>query len=187
MKKSIIIGILCGAISLAGGCGIQNTEPREYTMPEKEVSDDYVLTEAKELIEQIAEEKHVAPELSDGFVSKYLDMENFEELKARTREGIRITQDKAGMTEQETALWETMIENKRFSMCTVEDMQEKLDELNRILESLAEENHQTISEYVSEFGMDEQETTAFFQEQAAKYESAGFTDNTDASGDIPLY
>ena len=78
-------------VTAFNGCTAQ--EPiKSYTLPN--VSEDEITTEAESIVEKLAKEKHVAPQLTDDFVSSYLDMEDFAELKERAKEGIAIPRKK---------------------------------------------------------------------------------------------
>lgn len=154
-------------VTAFNGCTAQ--EPiKSYTLPN--VSEDEITTEAESIVEKLAKEKHVAPQLTDDFVSSYLDMEDFAELKERAKEGIAITQEEADMTEKEILMWQEIIRNKQFTKYTVDDLNTKLDELNGILQAMAEEKGMGVEAFVQEyFGMDYEEATDFIKGQAEKY------------------
>lgn len=170
MREILIPILIAAAILCLSGCAIQTSTVPEYTMPEQTADDQEVITAVENEVERLAKQYHVAPELSDDFVSTYLDMDSFEELKERTKEGIAVTKDEAGMSKKEILMWQEIIRNKQFTKYTVSDLQKKQNELNEILQSLATEKGQPIEEYVKEhFGMDMEETATFLESQAEKY------------------
>ena len=107
-----IIFILTAVLfsSVLCSCNIQQGLV-EY--PEREEITESVLAKAVENeIERAAKEKHVPPELSDDFVSRYIDIGSFDELKRRTRDGIAAAYNMADMTEGEMALWKELIDKR---------------------------------------------------------------------------
>ncbi len=118
---------------------------RFSTMPEKKEVNT-VTEEAKSAVERMAEQKHVKPKLSDEFISEYLNMDDFDELKRRTKAGIAITNDTADMTKEEFLLWMDIVRSKWFNQYTVTDLEEKKKEFDRIIQEMAEEAGMSIRE-----------------------------------------
>ena len=87
-------------------------------------------TVVKDTVQQLANENHVKPMLSDSFVSQYLDVASLDELKQRVKDGMAATQDKAGMTEQQISLWQEMMNEKSFPEYTTDDVNARITELN---------------------------------------------------------
>lgn len=179
MKGKLVLLLVMTTIAL---CGCSNLKPglTRYTMPE-ETQTVPVDTEAKSAIERMAAEKHVAPELSDDFVSKYMDMASFNELKLRTAAGIKVTQDTAAMTEEEYQLWKDIIDTQELNQYTLDDLEKKEAELNKILEDMATEQGLSISSLAEKYGMTEDELNQFVNDQAEKYveEDVEDTEGTD--------
>lgn len=179
MKRKLVLLLVMTTIAL---CGCSNLKPglTRYTMPE-ETQTVPVDTEAKSAIERMAAEKHVAPELSDDFVSQYMDMASFNELKLRTAAGIKVTQDTAAMTEEEYQLWKDIIDTQELNQYTVDDLEKKEAELNKILEDMATEQGLSISSLAEKYGMTEDELNQFVNDQAEKYveEDVEDTEGTD--------
>lgn len=183
MKGKLVLLLVMTTIAL---CGCSNLKPglTRYTMPE-ETQTVPVDTEAKSAIERMAAEKHVAPELSDDFVSQYMDMASFNELKLRTAAGIKVTQDTAAMTEEEYQLWKDIIDTQELNQYTVDDLEKKEAELNKILEDMATEQGLSISSLAEKYGMTEDELNQFVNDQAEKYveEDVEDTEGTDKEED----
>lgn len=183
MKRKLVLLLVMTTIAL---CGCSNLKPglTRYTMPE-ETQTVPVDTEAKSAIERMAAEKHVAPELSDDFVSQYMDMASFNELKLRTAAGIKVTQDTAAMTEEEYQLWKDIIDTQELNQYTVDDLEKKEAELNKILEDMATEQGLSITSLAEKYGMTEDELNQFVNDQAEKYveEDVEDTEGTDKEED----
>lgn len=141
MRKQIM-SLFITSILLTG-CSRLDPGLDSYTLPEKnEVHT--VTDEAKSAVERMAEQKHVKPELSDDFISQYLNMEDFDELKRRTKAGIAITNDTADMTKEEILLWTDIVRSKWFNQYTVTDLEVKKKEFDLIVQELAEEADMSI-------------------------------------------
>ena len=183
MKRKLVLLLVMTTIAL---CGCSNLKPglTRYTMPE-ETQTVPVDTEAKSAIERMAAEKHEAPELSHDFVSQYMDMASFNELKLRTAAGIKVTQDTAAMTEEEYQLWKDIIDTQELNQYTVDDLEKKEAELNKILEDMATEQGLSISSLAEKYGMTEDELNQFVNDQAEKYveEDVEDTEGTDKEED----
>lgn len=163
-KKTVLFMILTVLLT---GCSHLKPGVEDYTMPEKT---DAVQKEAESIIDRLAKQKHVAPELSDDFVSKYLDLNSFEELKRRTKAGIAATNATADMTEKEFRLWSDIIATKRLNQYTVDDLNAKKEELYHILSTMATEQQTSLEEMMDvDYGMKMEELNAFIQSQAEKY------------------
>ena len=116
-----------------------------------------------------AEEEHQEFELSDEFVSKYLDMDSFEELKKRTQEGIAATSNEAGMTKQEILLWRDLIKKKLAMQYTTDNYDQKKKELEDSLDQMAEEHQMNRKDFYEKYyDMTEEDTEAFVKKQAEK-------------------
>lgn len=180
MKGKLVLLLVMTTIAL---CGCSNLKPglTRYTMPE-ETQTVPVDTEAKSAIERMAAEKHVAPELSDDFVSQYMDMTSFNELKLRTAAGIKVTQDTAAMTEEEYQLWKDIIDTQELNQYTVDDLEKKEAELNKILEDMATEQGLSISSLAEKYGMTEDELNQFVNDQAEKYVEEDVEDTAKTTG-----
>ena len=167
MYKKIVI-LSMSAFLILTGCSGLKPGLDTYTMPDKKETAT-VNGEAKSAVERMAAQKHVKAELSDDFVSKYMDMKSFAELKARTVAGIKATQDTAAMTEQEFQLWQDIINTKRLNQYTVNDLDTKKSELYSILNGMAEEKNLELSELAEKYGMTEQDLDRFVVKQSEKY------------------
>lgn len=175
--KQWITGIFAGIIFT--GCGQLNTNMKEFSMPE--TTEAKIEEEAKNSIERMAAEKHVKPELSDEFISQYLDMNSFEELKQRTKEGIHATQDMAKMTEQEFQLWKDIIDTEMLNQYTTDDLEGKKSELKNILESMAKAKNMELEEMMKEsYHMNQEELDSFLEKQAAKFFTPDEKENMDS-------
>lgn len=151
-----------------------------YTMPDKKETAK-VNGEAKSAIERMAAKKHVKAELSDDFVSQYMDMASFDELKTRTIAGIKATQDTASMTEEEFQLWQDIINTKRLNQYTVNDLETKKSELYEILNGMAQEKNMELSGLAEKYGMTEEDLDRFINDQSEKY----VDQNPDTEEDDP--
>lgn len=175
--KQWITGIFAGIIFT--GCGQLNTNMKEFSMPE--TTEAKIEEEAKYSIERMAAEKHVKPELSDEFISQYLDMNSFEELKQRTKEEIHATQDMAKMTEQEFQLWKDIIDTEMLNQYTTDDLEGKKSELKNILESMAKAKNMELEEMMKEsYHMNQEELDSFLEKQAAKFFTPDEKENMDS-------
>ena len=127
--KKIYVLLLTGSIVSITGCSaIQySTEDLPKSTFQKSTEDT-----AKDIVKSKAEEEHQEFELSDEFVSKYLDMDSFEELKKRTQEGIAATSNEAGMTKQEILLWRDLIKKKLAMQYTTDNYDQKKKKLEDI-------------------------------------------------------
>lgn len=163
LKKSFML--LCIAFVLSGCQGLDNTIPDSTVPDRKEVH-----TVMQRNIEKIASEKHAVPELSDDFVSRYLDMNNLEELQQRTLAGIQITNAEADMTKEEISLWKEMIKNEKFTQFTMEDAETKKQELQEILDDLEKDCGVSKEKFLQQYGMTEESVSKFIENQAQKYE-----------------
>lgn len=179
-----IIFILTAVLfsSVLCSCNIQQGLV-EY--PEREEITESVLAKAVENeIERAAKEKHVPPELSDNFVSRYIDIGSFDELKRRTRDGIAAAYNMADMTEGEMALWKELIDKNSVPMFTTDDLQKRAAEINAAIDALAAESNMTMEEYIGQtkYGMTAPDIDAFINKQVEKFkltESAVDTGNSD--------
>ena len=167
--KKIVAVILCTV--LFAGCEYLDSGLKEYDLP-----DDYVrmaAVEAENTVEKMAQQENVPPSLSDDFMERYLDMSSFEELKQRTLDGIRITNDLSDMSEAEIALWEQIVKSADFNQYTTSDLERRKAELLGILESLAREHDMTTAEFLrnGDLGIDLQSAEDFLERQAEKYAS----------------
>lgn len=126
-------------------------------------------TVVKDTVQQLANENHVKPTLSDSFVSQYLDVASLDELKQRVKDGMAATQDKAGMTEQQISLWQEMMNEKSFPEYTTDDVNARITELNGVLDDLAEEHKISKEDLVGQGGMTMDESVDFIRKQAEKY------------------
>lgn len=165
--KRLLVPMMIAAIFLTG-CSELKPGLEEYSMP-TQAETKVVDKEAKSAVERMAEKKHVKAELSDDFVSRYMDISTFDELKRRTEEGIRITQNTADMTESEFKLWEDIISSEQMDQYTVSDMEVKKEELNSIIKKMADEKQTSISGLAEKYGMTEDEMDQFLNKQAEKY------------------
>ena len=169
--KKIYVLLLTGSIVSITGCSaIQySTEDLPKSTFQKSTEDT-----AKDIVKSKAEEEHQEFELSDEFVSKYLDMDSFEELKKRTQEGIAATSNEAGMTKQEILLWRDLIKKKLAMQYTTDNYDQKKKELEDSLDQMAEYNiFQTDTSerkdfYEKYYDMTEEDTEAFVKKQAEK-------------------
>ena len=130
---------------------------------------EYFEITAKDIVKSKAEEEHQEFELSDEFVSKYLDMDSFEELKKRTQEGIAATSNEAGMTKQEILLWRDLIKKKLAMQYTTDNYDQKKKELEDSLDQMAEEHQMNRKDFYEKYyDMTEEDTEAFVKKQAEK-------------------
>lgn len=167
MPKKILILSMITLLFLTGCSGLKPGLDT-YTMPDKKETAK-VNGEAKSAIERMAAKKHVKAELSDDFVSQYMDMASFDELKTRTIAGIKATQDTASMTEKEFQLWQDIINTKRLNQYTVNDLETKKSELYEILNGMAQEKNMELSGLAEKYGMTEQDLDRFINDQSEKY------------------
>lgn len=167
MPKKILILSMITLLFLTGCSGLKPGLDT-YTMPDKKETAK-VNGEAKSAIERMAAKKHVKAELSDDFVSQYMDMSSFDELKTRTIAGIKATQDTASMTEEEFQLWQDIINTKRLNQYTVNDLETKKSELYEILNGMAQEKNMELSGLAEKYGMTEQDLDRFINDQSEKY------------------
>lgn len=163
LKKSFML--LCIAFVFSGCQGLDNTIPDSTVLDRKEVH-----TVMQRNIEKIAMEKHSIPEVSDDFVSRYLDMNNLKELQHRTLAGIQITNAEADMTKEEISLWKEMIKNEKFTQYTMEDAETKKQELQGILDALEKDCAVSKEKFLQQYGMTEESISEFIEKQAQKYE-----------------
>lgn len=175
MRKQIM-SLFITSILLTG-CSRLDRGLDSYTLPEKnEVHT--VTDEAKSAVERMAEQKHVKPELSDDFISQYLNMEDFDELKRRTKAGIAITNDTADMTKEEILLWTDIVRSKWFNQYTVTDLEVKKKEFDLIVQELAEEADMSIKDMMKlDYGLGKEEADLFLKKQAEKYIEQGAADD----------
>lgn len=175
MRKQIM-SLFITSILLTG-CSRLDPGLDSYTLPEKnEVHT--VTDEAKSAVERMAEQKHVKPELSDDFISQYLNMEDFDELKRRTKAGIAITNDTADMTKEEILLWTDIVRSKWFNQYTVTDLEVKKKEFDLIVQELAEEADMSIKDMMKlDYGLGKEEEDLFLKKQAEKYIEQGAADD----------
>lgn len=179
MPKKILILSMITLLFLTGCAGLKPGLDT-YTMPDKKETAT-VNGEAKSAVERMAAKKHVKAELSDDFVSQYMDMASFAELKARTIAGIKATQDTAAMTEEEFQLWQDIINTKRLNQYTVNDLETKKSELYEILNGMAQEKNMELSGLAEKYGMTEQDLDRFINDQSEKY----VDQNPDTDEDDP--
>ena len=162
--KKIYVLLLTGSIVSITGCSaIQySTEDLPKSTFQKSTEDT-----AKDIVKSKAEEEHQEFELSDEFVSKYLDMDSFEELKKRTQEGA--TSNEAGMTKQEILLWRDLIKKKLAMQYTTDNYDQKKKELEDSLDQMAEKHQMNRKDFYEKYyDMTEEDTEAFVKKQAEK-------------------
>lgn len=179
MHKKIFILSMITLLFLTGCSGLKSGLDT-YTMPDKKETAK-VNGEAISAVERMAAKKHVKAELSDDFVSQYMDMASFAELKARTIAGIKATQDTAAMTEEEFQLWQDIINTKRLNQYTVNDLETKKSELYEILNEMAQDKNMELSGLAEKYGMTEQDLDRFINDQSEKY----VDQNPDTEEDDP--
>ena len=153
--KKIYVLLLTGSIVSITGCSAIQYGTEDLPKPTYQKSK--------------AEEEHQEFELSDEFVSKYLDMDSFEELKKRTQEGIAATSNEAGMTKQEILLWRDLIKKKLAMQYTTDNYDQKKKELEDSLDQMAEEHQMNRKDFYEKYyDMTEEDTEAFVKKQAEK-------------------
>ena len=153
--KKIYVLLLTGSIVSITGCSAIQYGTEDLPKPTYQKS--------------TAEEEHQEFELSDEFVSKYLDMDSFEELKKRTQEGIAATSNEAGMTKQEILLWRDLIKKKLAMQYTTDNYDQKKKELEDSLDQMAEEHQMNRKDFYEKYyDMTEEDTEAFVKKQAEK-------------------
>ena len=137
--KKIYVLLLTGSIVSITGCSAIQYGTEDLPKPTYQKSTEDT---AKDIVKNKAKEEHQEFELSDEFVSKYLDMDSFEELKKRTQEGIAATSNESNMTKQEILLWR---------------------------DEMAEEHQMNRKDFYEKYyGMTEEDTEAFVKKQAEK-------------------
>lgn len=152
------------------GCDALKPGVESYTLPDETLYDTTVESEAKRIVERLAEQEHVKPSLSDEFIKRYLDMDSFDELKQRTRNGIAAVNNTADMTESEFQLWKDIIETERLNMYTTDDLEAKKQEIQGIMESIAYEKGQELKDFLLEsYKLTPDETESFISSQAEKF------------------
>lgn len=164
--KKIYVLLLTGSIVSITGCSaIQyGTEDLPKSTFQKNTEDT-----AKDIVKNKAKEEHQEFELSDEFVSKYLDMDSFEELKKRTQEGIAATSNESNMTKQEILLWRDMIKKKLAMQYMTDNYEQKKKELENSLDQMAEEHQMNRKDFYEKYyDMTEEDTEAFVKKQAEK-------------------
>ena len=161
MKKTAVLCIL-----LLTGCGYLEPGLPAYEKPETI----HANTVSESVPEKAAEEL-TPPSLSDDFMSKYLDVNEFEGLKQRTIDGMRNTESMADMTEGEIALWNEIIRYADINQFTAEELEQRKAELNAALDRLASEQHMTTEEFLrnGDFGINLEEARDLLDRQAEKY------------------
>ena len=114
---------------------------------------------------------HVDPDFPAQYeaASRKMNLKDPNVAKKMVQEGYRITINGSKMTEKEINLWTKIANNKSFTMYTVEDAQEKMDEMNKILEEEAQNNNETVRAFISSYGLTEDECEIFLERQAKKY------------------
>lgn len=165
IKKIYVLLLTSSIVSITGCSAIQyGTEDLPKPTYQKSTEDT-----AKDIVKSKAEEEHQEFELSDEFVSKYLDMDSFEELKKRTQEGIAATSNEAGMTKQEILLWRDLIKKKLAMQYTTDNYDQKKKELEDSLDQMAEEHQMNRKDFYEKYyDMTEEDTEAFVKKQAEK-------------------
>ena len=140
--------------------------------PERQEVTDHMVTRAVESeIERAAKEKHVPPELSDDFVSRYIDIDSFDQLKQRTKDGLTAAYSSADMTEGEMALWKEIIDRESVPLFTTDDLVERVAQIHAAIDALAAEHSMTLEEYVGQtkYGMTAPDVEVFVTKQAEKF------------------
>lgn len=140
--------------------------------PERPEVTDYMITRAVESeIERAAKEKHIPPELSDDFVSRYIDVDSFDELKQRTKDGLAAAYSSADMTKGEMALWKEIIDRESVPLFTTDDLAQRASEIHAVIDALAAEHSMTMEEYVGQtkYGMTAPDVDAFVKKQSEKF------------------
>lgn len=178
LGKHIAIFVLAGAVLSVSGC-----EPIQYGTEDLPESDFSYQKNAKDtaidIVKNKAQEEHKTFELSDEFISEYLDMDSFDELKKRTKEGIAATSDEAGMTKNEILLWQDLIKKKLAMQYTSTDYNTKKKELENSLDLMAKEHHMSRNEFYQKYyDMSNGDTEEFIKKQAEKLTESSdeFTD-----------
>ena len=164
--KKIYVLLLTGSIVSITGCSAIQYGTEDLPKPTYQKSTEDT---AKDIVKNKAKEEHQEFELSDEFVSKYLDMDSFEELKKRTQEGIAATSNESNMTKQEILLWRDMIKKKLAMQYTTDNYEQKKKELENSLDEMAEEHQMNRKDFYEKYyGMTEEDTEAFVKKQAEK-------------------
>ena len=153
------------------GCSAMRSGLVEFERPETTAYSADAYAEAENTVRRLmaATGLQEGPSLDPDFFRKHLDMDSFDELVRRTEQGIRATQDKAGMTTAEAALWSDIIARAELDQYTTEDVMGRLDDMLRILGEMADEAGRTMEGYLSQRGMNIADTRKFMEEQAEKY------------------
>lgn len=178
-KKIVILSVIAPILSCTGCGAIQygtDDLPESSFTYQKNAEDT-----AKDIIKNKAQEKHESLELSDEFVSKYLDVDSFEELKKRTQEGIAATSNEAGMTKKEILLWQDLIKKKLAMQYTSPDYETKKDELENSLDQMAADHCMSREKFYKKYyDMTNTDTEAFVEKQAKKLtESSDIISNSE--------
>ena len=174
IKKTVLcVFSVLFSVSVLTGCNNSKSFSTQTPSLPKEISEKSKKAESEEYMPKniYGEKRHQKYVLSSSFFQKNINVKSFNELKTRVKDGIRITQDKADMSEKEALLWAKIIKSKSYTMYTVDDAQKKYNELEGIIQQMAKKNNQTADEYIKNaFGLDHQQYTDFLKSQAAKFE-----------------
>jgi len=164
MKKRLFI------LSIAAGIMLSACSSLSSDMPKREKADTTPGINLSKKNEDIPD-KPEPYELSDDFISSYLDVDSFNNMTKRTQDGIRITQDTAGMSKGEVALWKEIIMSDYYTQYTTDDLEAKMAELYAALADTAAKHKMTEEEYVKSdpIGMEIEEVKKFLKEQAEKF------------------
>ena len=170
MKKLIsVLFLLTVSVFIAGCNAIQSGVPDLPEDTQETSSDDSVTRVAENIVKKLASQHHEPFSLSDDFIQKHLNMDSFEELKARTKAGIQATQDTADMTEAQFQLWQDITETEMLNQYTVADLEIKEKELTAILNQMAADAEMSMEGFMERYGMDQEQASVFIEKQAKKY------------------
>lgn len=168
MKRKIVTALL-SAMMLTFLTGCDALQPGLKKLADTPDTEDTVTVMAKNTVERLASQKHIPYSLSDDFIQRYLNMQSFDELKARTKAGIAATNSSADMTEAQYRLWQDIIATEQLNQYTVKDLEDKKIELNSIMDKMAADNNQSLEEFLEKYGMSLNDGDEFAQKQAEKY------------------
>lgn len=167
MRRLSMIFAICICLCMSG-CEVKQPDPLPEEPPVESTT--RIDRELENIIDQKANEVHVPAELSDDFVSRYLNVKDLETMKLRVKHGIAITNEKAGMTEKEYQLWKDLIQTKQIQMYTVNDLEQKYQEMEHALQILANDKQKDLDQLLKQdYGLTPKETESFLKKQAEKY------------------
>lgn len=164
MRKNYIFILFTVCALLLSACCPINSNRKEMTatiLPESVVSDARNGEDAKE-----CQSPSILPySLSDDFYSSFIDIENFENLKAYVVSSSEYVKREAEIAYQANKLWNELLDKEKVSIPADQDLNKTMESLYHSIQDYANSLNQSLAELISQHHISQEQWTVFVQEK----------------------